>query len=639
MRRNPTGARRPVRARAAPAATRRVADAGSVPQPVGARSTQRLGSATQIMWTLLHCAELLCVCGSAIGMDVEVSSDHAGKLVRRLQQSFDGEPRTSIKFGASFGPREQVGTEATDTYRGYSFWADSTNNQGGIAVRGSDGVVRQYSVELVALEDSCGSICEHAGLVEAEANYRSLINEHGVDILLGTSTKKTAVMSRIGDELSTLNVACCSGPSSFYSEGRAWLFGMHVPSDFYSRDYLKTMSISRNPTTGLPMKNVAILRNTRTTFTNSTCSAAANFAHEYGMEVVFNEPFDPTAMDSTQYQALMRRVKNAPLPAEVFIGCTLVDDSIALTRAAHDVGLLPNQLKSLFLTVGPTKPVFVEQLGNLSELVVSPSQWHHTMRYSDPYFGSTQQMNAAFKMSFGYDMDYVTASAVATGVTLRLALEHASEPTSASTHQSLTTDDCMTQTETFFGTVRMSGEEHLQGMQRNIGHPPAVLQIVNGETVCVLPVDAASAMLQTHRAPDISLAGCTDCAQFIEANRSLTNFSEPGASAIDYRGESLSVRSQWSSAAFDAARPSIYSMEYVAQDRSGFVSTRRREVGECCMFERSWQFFLSILVTMTRIVLALQLSKIHRHPRSIFSRPENSRARTCAYTQMAQYGM
>eukprot|EP01043_Picozoa_sp_COSAG02_P053669 COSAG02_NODE_5960_length_3909_cov_2.654331_2_plen_131_part_00 len=79
---------------------------------------------------------------------------------------------------------------------------------------------------------------------------------------------------------------------------------MHVPSDFYSRDYLKTMSISRNPTTGLPMKNVAILRNTRTTFTNSTCSAAANFAHEYGMEVVFNEPFDPTTMDSTQYQAL-----------------------------------------------------------------------------------------------------------------------------------------------------------------------------------------------------------------------------------------------------------------------------------------------------------------------------------------------
>ena len=293
----------------------------------------------------------------------------------------------------------------------------------------------------------------------------------------------------------------------------------------------------------------------------------------------------------------------------MLIGCTLVDDSIALTRAAHNVGLLPNQLKSLFLTVGPTKPVFVEQLGNLSELVVAPSQWHHSMRYSDPYFGSTQHMNAEFAMRYGYDMDYVTASAVATGVTLRLALEQASEPTSVSTRQSLRTDNCMAQTETFFGTVRMSGEGHAQGTQRNIGHSPAVLQIVNGETKCVLPVDAASAILQTYRAPEISLAGCTDCAQFIEADRALAQFSEPGASAMDMRGNSLRVRSQWRSEAYDAARPGIYNLEYTAQDRAGFVSTRHREVGEYCMTE-----FPPDLSSVTNIILCCSCQRFVATP-------------------------
>ena len=526
-------------------------------------------------------AQLLCLCATAASTVTEISTDRTLQLVRRLQQSFDGEPRTSIRFGATFGPRTQAGTEAFDTHRGYTFWADFTNSQGGIAIRGTDGVVRQYAVELIARDDSCGSVCEHAAQVEVEANYRALIHDDGVDILLGTSTKKTAIMSRVADELSTINVACCSGPASFYSEGRAWLFGMHVPSDFYSRDYLKTMSISRNPATGRPVKNVAIAHNTRTTFTNATCSAAASFAREYGMQVVFNEPFDPAVMDAYAYRALMSRVKNAPSPAEVFIGCTLVDDSIAITRAAHDVGLLPQQLTSLFLTVGPTKPVFIETLGNLSEFVVAPSQWHHSMRYSDPYFGSSQEMNTLFKRLYGYDMDYVTASAVAAGVALRLALEQASEPTSTSTHESLTTDDCMTQTETFFGVVRMSAQGHAQGSQRNIGHPPALLQIVNGETVCVLPVDAASAMLQIYRTPEITLAGCADCAQFVEANRTLaTTFAEPGVSAMGMRGEPLQVSSRWTSAAYDAASPGYYNLEYTAQDRSGFLSRRFREVGK-----------------------------------------------------------
>ena len=55
------------------------------------------------------------------------------------------------------------------------------------------------------------------------------------------------------EERGTLNVACCTGPKGPYQQGHTWLFGMHVPSDYYSRDLLRTLSMKQ---TGRPVKKV-----------------------------------------------------------------------------------------------------------------------------------------------------------------------------------------------------------------------------------------------------------------------------------------------------------------------------------------------------------------------------------------------
>ena len=76
-----------------------------------------------------------------------------------------------------------------------------------------------------------------------------------------------------------------------------------------------------------------------------------------------------------------------------------------------------------------------------------------------------------------------------------------------------------------------------------------------------------------------------------------TDFAEPGVRATDMRGESLEVRSLWSTAAYDAVRPGFYSLEYTAQDRSGFESKRFREVGE---YNKLMRFNVSTHSFLTR---------------------------------------
>ena len=325
------------------------------------------------------------------------------------------------------------------------------------------------------------------------------------------------------------------------------------------------------------MVQVAIAFRTDSGFTVDTCAAAAQYTEEFGLEVVLNRAFHPgegctstlvadgtttypgdttncvltpavaddpattgvdetaagscaevdsavatcayqEAMEQEDYTQLMLDVKAAG--PDVFIGCTFTDDSIAMTRAAHDVKLVPKQLAAMFLTVGPTKEAFVSELGTArAEGVLTPAQWHHTMEYEDPYYTSSAELNSdwkAFGLSNGHDLDYVTASAIATGVTLRLALEAAALPTSVSVRDALASDSCMSVTNTFFGTVRMSPAGHEQGDRRNIGHLPALLQIQNGVTHAVLPSEAAQRELQYYAEPEIDLQGCM-CAHFVEA--------------------------------------------------------------------------------------------------------------------------
>ena len=582
---------------------------------------RRTGAARKIphAWQLRALAALLHVLITAhtTAEIIDVDPAPAARVLRRLQVLNNaGAARTTLRFGASFGPRDTQGSQGYDTFAGYKFWEESTNaatctetattsvtadadacaavtalddnvacaavmtaadnsvaactyDAGGISLGG-----QTYDVEFIHLDDggntaegctstladgtttafsdttncvltpavaddpatgadetAAGSCADVASAVatcayheggQAEYNYEALIDDHDVDILLSTETDKTAIMSRVAEAKGTLNVACCTGPKGPYQQGHAWLFGMHVPSDYYSRDLLRTLSMKQ---TGRPVNKVAIAYRTDSGFTVDTCAAAARYAEEFGLEVVLNQAFTPAtggaggaAMEQEDYTQLMRDVKAAG--PDVFIGCTFTDDSIAMTRAAHDVKLVPKQLAAMFLTVGPTKEAFVSELGTArAEGVLTPAQWHHTMEYEDPYYTSSAELNSdwkEFSLSNGHDLDYVTASAIATGVTLRLALEAAAGSTSTSVRDALASDSCMSVTNTFFGTVRMSPAGHEQGDRRNIGHLPALLQIQNGVTHAVLPSEAAQRELQYYAEPEIDLQGCM-CAHFVEA--------------------------------------------------------------------------------------------------------------------------
>jgi hypothetical protein len=46
----------------------------------------------------------------------------------------------------------------------------------------------------------------------------------------------------------------------------------------------------------------------------------------------------------------------------------------------------------VFLTVGPTRGnAWLKDIGAYTHGIAAPLQWHHTMNYSDPFFGSSRK--------------------------------------------------------------------------------------------------------------------------------------------------------------------------------------------------------------------------------------------------------
>lgn len=84
-------------------------------------------------------------------------------------------------------------------------------------------------------------------------------------------------------------------------------------------------------------------------------------------------------------------------------------------------------LKAFFLTVGPSRPSWVEQYGNKTDYLLSAAQWHTGLSYSDAWFGTSKRYAEKFEREHGEGdtPTYVAAMASATILTAVHSLQDA----------------------------------------------------------------------------------------------------------------------------------------------------------------------------------------------------------------------
>ena len=370
-----------------------------------------------------------------------------------------------IYLGAAVSETGRFSREGKDTRQGYGVWLDWVNNEyGGIKVGGE-----RYRVELVMYDDE-GDPDTAARLVE------KLINEDRVDFLLGPySSFLTQSASAIAEKYDKIMIEGNGSAETLFERGFQNLFAVLTPAIDYTRTALQLLADKGAKTVVIAYEDTA--------FPTSVADGAQSWAAEYGLEVLGVETYPVNVADVS---GIMSKFKE--LEPDIFVGGGHFNDAILFIRAAKELDFNP---KAMVITVGPSNPKLIEEVGADVEYVIGPTQWEASMSYADDYFGTAAEYAARYQKMWGEPPTYQAAESTATALALHIAIEQAASLDTDAVRTALRNLDVVT----FYGPINFDERG------RNAGKPMGAIQIQDGEILVVAPTNAAVADLNYPAPP------------------------------------------------------------------------------------------------------------------------------------------
>ena len=377
----------------------------------------------------------------------------------------DADAEKIIYLGAAVSETGRFSREGKDTRQGYLVWLDWVNNEyGGIKV-GDE----RYKVEIVMYDDE-GDPDTAARLVE------KLINEDRVDFLLGPySSFLTQSASAIAEKYGKIMIEGNGSAETLFERGFQNLFAVLTPAVDYTRTALQLLADQGAKTVVIAYEDTA--------FPTSVADGAQRWAAEYGLEVLGVETYPVNVADVS---GIMSKFKE--LEPDIFVGGGHFNDAILFIRAAKELDFNP---KAMVITVGPSNPKLIEEVGADAEYVIGPTQWEASMSYADDYFGTAAEYAARYEKMWGEPPTYQAAESTATALALHIAIEQAASLDTDAVRAALRSLDVVT----FYGPINFDEKG------RNAGKPMGAIQIQDGEILVVAPNNAAIAGLNYPAPP------------------------------------------------------------------------------------------------------------------------------------------
>ena len=377
----------------------------------------------------------------------------------------DADAEKIIYLGAAVSETGRFSREGKDTRQGYLVWLDWVNNEyGGIKV-GDE----RYKVEIVMYDDE-GDPDTAARLVE------KLINEDRVDFLLGPySSFLTQSASAIAEKYGKIMIEGNGSAETLFERGFQNLFAVLTPAVDYTRTALQLLADQGAKTVVIAYEDTA--------FPTSVADGAQRWAAEYGLEVLGVETYPVNIADVS---GIMSKFKK--LEPDIFVGGGHYNDALLFIRAAKELDFNP---KAMVITVGPSNPKLIEEVGADAEYVIGPTQWEASMSYADDYFGTAAEYAARYEKMWGEPPTYQAAESTATALALHIAIEQAASLDTDAVRTALRNLDVVT----FYGPINFDERG------RNAGKPMGAIQIQDGEILVVAPNNAAIAGLNYPAPP------------------------------------------------------------------------------------------------------------------------------------------
>ena len=364
-----------------------------------------------------------------------------------------------IRIGAAVSATGRYTREGNDVRQGYRLWLDWVHNEyGGIKV-GDD----HYKVELVLYDDE-GDAATAGRLVE------KLISEDRVDFLLGPYTSGlTRSAIEVAEQHGKIMVEANGGAESLFAQGFQNLFAVLTPAGDYTQSALELLAAKG-------AKTVAIAHS-ETAFATSVAAGAERWAAEYGLELLGVDAYPQGVADVS---GIISEFKE--LSPDMFIGGGHFNDALLFIRTAKELDF---NLQAMVLTVGPSNPQLIAEVGADADYAIGPTQWEASMSYRGAHFGSASDYAARYQDVWGQASTYQAAGSTAAALALHLAIEAAGSLDTDAVRAALHDLDV----DTFYGPISFDETG------KNTAKPMGTIQVQHGEILVVAPSNAAVADL------------------------------------------------------------------------------------------------------------------------------------------------
>lgn len=355
--------------------------------------------------------------------------------------------------------------------RGYEFWVDTINKQGGIEVGG-----KKYPVRMITQD------ARSEPAAGADAATR-LITQENVDAMFGSYT--SGVQLAMNPICAKYGVPCIAGSAESpknWSAHPQFTFGI-IPSVDLTADKALKFIVE----TADPKPTTAAVIGANEPFSKDAAAGFAKGAEEAGLKLTTNTLFPPNADLSPIISAVA-----AQKPDILAVGG---HDTILINvvKALKAQNFTP---KALIQHYGVTEPAFVQALGKDADGVLGLVDWDPSFPYSDAVFGTAQEAAKNYKAKYGVDLDYTGAACAVSGEVLQLALQKLGKPPGLSKADRLTLTKLLSETDitTFYGPIKFNTSgPHFHD---NTLPPPVLIQIQNGKITAVAPAKFAHARLE-----------------------------------------------------------------------------------------------------------------------------------------------
>ena len=249
----------------------------------------------------------------------------------------------AIKIGTTQALTGHYADFGTQQLRGLQMWVADVNARGSLLGR---------TVELVHYDDGSRS-------ARSEEGFRKLIEEDKVDLLVGPySSGITLRASVVAEEYGIPMIASAASAEKIWSRGYKNIFGVDTPAG----NYLDGIRVAADA----GAKTMALVF-AETEFAEEVAAAVRGTVEKNGVKLVLDEGYPPEQLD---FSVLAQRL--AKVDADVVLGITYLQDSVAIVRAIKQANVKPRMLA---FTVGPGLREFGEQLGEDANGVVGVVQW------------------------------------------------------------------------------------------------------------------------------------------------------------------------------------------------------------------------------------------------------------------------